>query len=54
MYRQHCYLTPENYYVKDLRVIANRELKDMVLVDNSVFSFAYQLENGVPIVSFYR
>ncbi|TNV70894.1 hypothetical protein FGO68_gene4802 [Halteria grandinella] len=54
MYRQHCYLTPENYYIKDLRVIANRDLKDMVLVDNSVFSFAYQLENGVPIVSFYR
>jgi CTD small phosphatase-like protein 2 len=26
----------------------------MVLVDNSVYSFAYQLDNGVPIVSFYR
>ena len=26
----------------------------MVLVDNSVYSFAYQLDNGVPIVSFDR
>jgi CTD small phosphatase-like protein 2 len=23
------------------------------LVDNSVYSFAYQVENGVPIISFY-
>lgn len=25
----------------------------MVLVDNSVYSFAYQVDNGVPIISFY-
>lgn len=54
LYRHHCYLTPENYYVKDLRIIANRPLKDMVLIDNSVYSFAYQLSNGVPIVPFYK
>jgi CTD small phosphatase-like protein 2 len=54
LYRQHCYLTPEGYYVKDLRVIANRRLSQMVLIDNSVYSFAYQLSNGVPIVPFYR
>ena len=29
-------------------------MKDIVLVDNSVYSFAYQLSNGVPIVPFYR
>jgi CTD small phosphatase-like protein 2 len=40
--------------VKDLRVIANRDLSEMVLIDNSVYSFAYQLSNGVPIVPFYR
>ncbi len=40
--------------MKDLRIIANRDLKDVVLIDNSVYSFAYQLSNGVPIVSFYR
>ena len=54
LYRHHCYQTPENYYVKDLRVIANRDLSEMVLIDNSVYSFAYQLSNGVPIVPFYR
>jgi CTD small phosphatase-like protein 2 len=25
-----------------------------VLVDNSVYSFAFQLENGIPIVNFYE
>ena len=54
MYRQHCYQTPEGYYVKDLRIIENWPLSKMVLVDNSVYSFAYQLTNGVPIVSFYQ
>jgi len=53
MYRQHCLLTPEGYYVKDLRVIANREMKDLVIVDNSVYSFAYQIDNGIPIIPFY-
>ena len=53
MYRQHCVQTPEGLYVKDLRVIRNRELKDVVLVDNSVYSFAYQIDNGIPIISYY-
>jgi CTD small phosphatase-like protein 2 len=54
LYRQHCVLTPEGYYVKDLRIIRNRSLTDMVIVDNSVYSFAYQIDNGIPIVSFYN
>ena len=35
--------------VKDLRLI-NRRLQDVVIVDNSIFSFAFQLDNGVPII----
>jgi CTD small phosphatase-like protein 2 len=54
MYRHHCVQTPEGYYVKDLRIIRNRDLKDMVIVDNSVYSFAYQIDNGIPIIPFYH
>lgn len=39
-------------YVKDLRVIKDRELKDLILVDNSIVSFAFNMPNGVPIASF--
>ena len=38
--------------MKDLRVITDRDLKDIVIVDNSIVSFAFQLSNGVPISSF--
>ena len=40
-------------YVKDLRVIRNRDLKDVLLVDNSTYSFGFQLANGIPIIPFY-
>ena len=39
-------------FIKDLRVIDGRELKNMAIVDNAVISFAYQLDNGIPILSF--
>lgn len=40
MYRQHC-IKVDDCYVKDLRIIADRDLEDMVIVDNSIISFAF-------------
>ncbi len=40
-------------YVKDLRIIKNINLKNTILIDNSVLSFAFQIDNGVPILPFY-
>jgi CTD small phosphatase-like protein 2 len=40
-------------HFKDLRVIP-REMHEMVIVDNSVHSFAFQEENGIPILPWYR
>ena len=52
LYRQHCTLE-KGFYVKDLRVV-NRNLEDVVIVDNSAFSFALQPENGIPILPYYH
>lgn len=45
--------TEEGVYIKDLRIIKNRNLKDMVIIDNAVYSFGFQLDNGIPILPFY-
>jgi len=54
LYRDSCVYTDEGVYVKDLRVFADRDLKDLVLVDNAAYSFGFQLENGIPIIPFYE
>ncbi len=54
LYRQHCVNVAEGTYVKDLRIIQDRDLKDIILVDNSIVSFAFNLDNGVPISGFVR
>ena len=53
LYRDHCIRTEEGIYIKDLRIISNRDLKDLIIVDNAVYSFGYQLDNGIPIIPFY-
>lgn len=52
LFRDSCVITEEGVHIKDLRVI-NRDLKDMILVDNAAYSFGYQIENGVPIIPYY-
>lgn len=54
LYRDSCYQTADGVYVKDLRIIKNRSLKDLVIVDNAVYSFGFQLDNGIPIIPFYN
>ncbi len=40
-------------YIKDLRVIGNRNLSDVLLVDNAAYSYGFQIENGIPIIPYY-
>eukprot|EP00347_Sterkiella_histriomuscorum_P021704 403333054 len=54
LYRQHCVNTDQGMYVKDLRIIRDRNLSDVILVDNSIISFAFNMDNGVPISGFVR
>ena len=57
LYRSHCVLCVVDemkFYVKDLGILEDCcDLKDVVLIDNSVLSFAYHLDNGIPISPFY-
>ncbi len=52
LYRESCILI-NKMYVKDLRIFSNRELKNIVIVDNCEHSFWHNLSNGIPIISFY-
>ena len=54
LYREHCIFIKPGLYIKDLRIFKNRDLKNIVLIDNSIFSFAHQLNNGILVTSFYN
>ena len=57
LYRDSCvqYKTNDvNFYVKDLDIFNdNYDLKDIIIIDNSILSFAYHINNGIPVVPFY-
>ena len=57
LYRDSCvqYKNEEgNFYIKDLDIFQdNFNLKDIIIIDNSILSFAYHLNNGIPVVPFY-
>jgi CTD small phosphatase-like protein 2 len=41
LYRESCIATEEGVYIKDLRIIKNRKLEEIVIVDNAVYSFGF-------------
>ncbi|CAD8202117.1 unnamed protein product [Paramecium octaurelia] len=50
-YRNDCINLSKGCHIKDLRSL-NRNLEDIILIDNSAYSFAYQLSNGIPIIPY--
>jgi CTD small phosphatase-like protein 2 len=52
IYRDSCVVF-NKVYIKDLRILSNRDLRNVFIVDNSVFSFSYQMSNGIPILPYY-
>ena len=39
--------------MKDLRLLSNRKKEDLIIIDNLIYSFANDMENGVPIKPYY-
>lgn len=53
LYREHCTLVKNQIFVKDLRIF-KRKLENIVLVDNAPYSYLMQLQNGIPILPYYK
>lgn len=47
LFRQHC-TSLERFFVKDQRIL-NRRIEDLIIIDNLIYSFALQIDNGIPI-----
>ena len=52
LYRENCTFM-NGVYIKDLKRL-NRNLKDLVIVDNSPLAYAFNIENGLPIKTWYE
>ena len=39
--------------MKDLRIFKGWDLANIVIIDNSAYSFAFQVDNGIPIIPFF-
>ena len=52
LYREHCTFI-NGIYIKDLKRL-NRNLKDLIIVDNSPLAYAFNTENGLPIKTWYE
>lgn len=53
LYRDSCFEF-KNFFIKDLRILEGFESKNLILVDNCIFSLASNLSNGIVISSYYR
>lgn len=52
LFREDCVLHEGNY-VKDLSHLG-RPLKDCIIVDNSPYSYAFQVQNSIPVTSWFN
>jgi len=52
LHRENCIQREGGLFIKDIRIIKNRNIEKVVIVDSSVFSFEAHLENTIYIPSF--
>ena len=51
LYRDHCNFV-NGVFIKDLKRL-NRSLKDIIILDNSPMAYAFDVDNGLPILSWF-
>lgn len=51
LHREQCVNLLRNIFMKSLEVVTDRQPESVLLIDNSVLSFGWALENGVPVMS---
>ncbi len=56
LYRENCIKIEtadgEKFYVKDLRIFESIPTSRIIIIDKSVISFAFQIDNGIPILPY--
>ena len=52
LYRENCTFM-NGIYIKDLKKL-NRNLKDLIIVDNSPLAYTFDIDNGLPIKTWYE
>jgi Dullard-like phosphatase family protein len=50
--RESCIPVTAQHLTKDLRIIADRELSELLIADNDITNFAFQLDHGIPVSSY--
>ena len=53
LYRNACIPIQQRLYIKDLRIIKDYDPSNVILMDNSLYSFMNQPSNGMLVNSFY-
>ena len=54
LFRESCIEVIDGLFVKDLRIIGQRKIQDLILVDNAIYSYFFNMENGIPILPYYE
>jgi len=49
---EHCIEMSGGYLIKDLRIFQDRNINEMVIVDDYIYSFAFNIGNGIPVSRF--
>jgi Dullard-like phosphatase family protein len=51
LFREHCIFN-NGIYIKDLKIF-DRKINNMIIIDNNPLSYDNNIENGIPILSWY-